>query len=61
KIKHCRKGKGLTQEQLASQIGVTLNTVQRWEAGKNNPSPLAMKNLQELLQDIMDRNQLKLL
>ncbi len=60
KIKHCRIGKGLTQEQLARSLGVTLNTVQRWESGKTHPSPLAMEKLNELLRDIIERDQLKL-
>ncbi|MFQ5702047.1 MAG: helix-turn-helix domain-containing protein [Acidobacteriota bacterium] len=29
-----------TQERLAKELGVTLRTVQRWEAGQD-PSPLA--------------------
>lgn len=60
KIKHCRVSKGWTQEQLARSLGVTLNTVQRWESSKTHPSPLAMEKLQELLQDIIERDQLKL-
>ena len=32
-----RKEKGLTQEQLAEQIGVSRRTVSRWETGSNVP------------------------
>jgi len=60
KIKYCRVSQGLTQEQLARNIGVSLNTVQRWESGKTRPSPLAMEKLKELLQDVLERNQLRL-
>jgi len=61
KLKHCRTIKGWTQEQLARNLGVSWNTVQRWESGKTRPSPLAMEKLQELLKDVLEREQLKLL
>ena len=32
-----RKEKGLTQEQLAEQVGVARRTVSRWETGSNMP------------------------
>ena len=61
KIRQCRVLKGWTQEQLARNIGVSLNTVQRWESGKTIPSPLAMEKLQKVLEDVLDGNQLRLL
>jgi len=60
KISQCRKLKGWTQEQLARNIGVSLNTVQRWESGKTRPSPLAMEKLQELLEDVLEGDQLRM-
>ncbi len=36
-LKHLRKGKGLTQEQLAEQFYVSSRTVSRWETGSNMP------------------------
>lgn len=60
KIRQCRGRKGLTQEQLARKIGVSLNTVQRWESGKTTPSPLAMEKLQSLLEDVLEGDQLRL-
>ena len=36
-IKELRKEKGLTQEQLAEQFGVSRRTVSRWETGSNLP------------------------
>ncbi|MFC1874247.1 multiprotein-bridging factor 1 family protein [Chloroflexota bacterium] len=60
KIRQCRNLKGWTQEKLARNIGVSLNTVQRWEAGKTTPSPLAMEKLQDLLDDVLNGDQLRL-
>ena len=36
-LKHLRKGKGLTQEQLAEHFFVSTRTVSRWETGSNMP------------------------
>jgi transcriptional regulator with XRE-family HTH domain len=60
KIRECRDLKGWTQEQLARNIGVTLNTVQRWESGKTIPSPLAMEKLQKWLEDVLEGEQLRM-
>ena len=60
KIRQYRGLKGWTQEMLARRIGVSLNTVQRWEAGKTRPSPLAMEKLQNLLDDVLNGDQIRL-
>lgn len=36
-LKHLRKRKSMTQEQLAEQFGVSSRTVSRWETGSNMP------------------------
>ena len=36
-MQELRKEKGLTQEQLAEQVGVARRTVSRWETGSNMP------------------------
>ena len=36
-LQKLRKEKGITQEQLAEQLGVARRTVSRWEAGSNMP------------------------
>ena len=36
-LKHLRKEKGLTQEQLAEHFYVSSRTVSRWETGNNMP------------------------
>ena len=61
KIRQCRDLKGWTQEQLARNVGVSLNTVQRWESGRTQPSHLAMEKLQEILEEVLNGDQLRLL
>lgn len=36
-LKHLRKSKGMTQEQLAEHFYVSTRTVSRWETGRNAP------------------------
>jgi putative transcriptional regulator len=59
-LKHYRSKKVWTQEQLARYLGVTLNTVQRWESGKTHPSPLAMEKLNLLLREVIEQDQTRL-
>jgi transcriptional regulator with XRE-family HTH domain len=44
-IREIRSRTGLTQEQLAVRIGVVFTTLSKWERGKANPLPLALKRL----------------
>ena len=46
---------GLTQEQFAAKLGVTYNTVNRWERGRMQPSPLALKQLGQVVMELGDR------
>lgn len=41
-IRDLRLLTGLTQEQFAANLGVTYTTINRWENGRSNPSPIAM-------------------
>jgi transcriptional regulator with XRE-family HTH domain len=59
-LKHLRKSKGWSQEALARNLGVSLNTVQRWEMGKNKPSQLAIEKIRALLHGVGEEAQLKL-
>ena len=43
---------GLTQEKFAASLGVTYPTVNRWENGRAKPSPLAMKQIEDLLDSL---------
>jgi putative transcriptional regulator len=45
---------GLTQEQFAAKLGVTFPTINRWENGRAQPSPLALKQIEALLRELGD-------
>ena len=47
-IKKLRTQLELTQEQFAARVGVTFSTVNRWEAGRSRPSPLAWREIERL-------------
>jgi putative transcriptional regulator len=48
-IRKLRQEMGLTQEKFAAMLGVTFPTVNRWENGRSQPSPLAMEKVVSLL------------
>ena len=48
---------GLTQEKLAARLGVTYPTINRWENGRAKPSPLAMKQIENLLRSLGNEGQ----
>jgi putative transcriptional regulator len=50
-----RKRLGLSQEKFAAKIGVSFSTVNRWEHHRAVPSPLALKQIRELLERMGDR------
>ena len=47
-IRSLRAELGVPQEQLAAKLGVAFSTVSRWENGRGNPSPLAIKLIEQL-------------
>jgi putative transcriptional regulator len=49
-IKELRYRLGMTQEQFAVELGVTISTIQRWESETSQPSPMALKLIKELNQ-----------
>ncbi|HBL10792.1 MAG TPA: XRE family transcriptional regulator [Cyanobacteria bacterium UBA11162] len=60
KIKQRRESLKVTQRQVANELGVTVTTVQNWEAGRHIPKlyPAQMKALCDLLnfslEDLVD-------
>jgi len=53
-VRELRKRTGLTQEKFAAKLGVTFPTINRWENGRSKPSPLALKQIEELLRSMGD-------
>jgi putative transcriptional regulator len=51
KIKEIRKSLNLTQMIFAEVLGVSIKTVEAWEAGRNNPQGPASRFLQMLEMD----------
>jgi len=56
-IRELRERTGLTQEKFAAKLGVTFPTINRWENGRAKPSPLALKQIVELLRSMGDRGE----
>lgn len=47
-LKEIRRRLGLSQEQLAHEIGVSFTSVNQWERGKRRPIPLAVGRIKDL-------------
>jgi len=47
-VKELRHRLGLTQEQMAHELGVSWSTISRWENGHCRPSGLALLALKKL-------------
>ena len=58
-VRELRTSLGLTQEQFAAKVGVTFSTVNRWEANRGKPSPLAMRRIDELQNKLNKLKKLK--
>jgi len=48
-VRSLRERLELSQERFAARLGVTFSSVNRWENGRAKPSPLAMKQIEELV------------
>lgn len=47
-LRQWRRSRDLTQRQLASLLGVTVQTVVQWERGKSEPSLQSLIKLQKI-------------
>jgi putative transcriptional regulator len=56
-IRTLRERTGLTQEKFAAKLGVTFPTINRWENGRAKPSPLALKQIEDMLRNLGKRGQ----
>ena len=48
-IRTMRNKLKITQQELAYRLGVSMSTVANWEAGRSNPSSLALRQINALL------------
>ncbi len=51
-IREIRQFMGLTQKQFAAELGVVYLTINRWENGHITPSPMAMKLIEQKLNEM---------
>jgi putative transcriptional regulator len=59
-IKEVRRQLGLSQEDLARRLGVSLATVNRWENGLSKPSKLAKAQFDAFCGKMTEQGSLKL-
>ena len=48
RVKRLRQRLGLSQQQLAERLGVTLGSISRWELGKSGPIKPYLERLEAL-------------
>lgn len=53
-IRACRRQLGLTQEQLAEAMGVTVGAVSKWESGQSNPDLTLIPELADFFETSVD-------
>lgn len=51
-VRATRDRLGMTQERFAARLGVTFTSVNRWENGRTKPSPLALRQVEDLLREM---------
>ncbi|MBE9156683.1 helix-turn-helix transcriptional regulator [Nodosilinea sp. LEGE 06152] len=51
-IRDLRQAVGSTQEQFAVALGVSFSTLNRWENGHMQPSPLALRQVESVIADL---------
>ncbi len=53
-VKETRKRLGLTQLQFAKTLGVSFQSVNRWERGKTKPLPIVLKQIEVMVKEMGD-------
>jgi DNA-binding transcriptional regulator YiaG len=56
-VKEIRKRLGLTQVQFAQALGVSFQSVNRWERSKTKPLPIVLKQIEVMVKEMGDRGQ----
>ncbi len=51
-VKEIRKRLGLTQVQFAQALGVSFQSVNRWERSKTKPLPIVLKHIEVMVQEM---------
>jgi DNA-binding transcriptional regulator YiaG len=51
-VKETRKRLGLTQLQFAKTLGVSFQSVNRWERGKTKPLPIVLKQIEVMVKEM---------
>lgn len=51
-LKEARQSLGLTQEQLADEIGASLDSVMNWEQGRCKVNRVAARQIQKMLDSL---------
>lgn len=51
-LKEARQSLGLTQEQLADEIGASLDSVRNWEQGRCKVNRVAARQIQKMLDSL---------
>lgn len=51
-IRELRQVMGYTQEQFSTLVGVSFSTLNRWENGRMQPSPLAIKQVDSVVEQL---------
>ncbi len=54
-VKDTRKRLGMTQLQFAKTLGVSFQSVNRWERGKTKPLPIILKQIEVMVKEIDDK------
>lgn len=54
-VKETRKRLGLTQVQFAQVLGVSFQSVNRWERSKTKPLPIVLKQIEVMVKQMGDR------
>jgi transcriptional regulator with XRE-family HTH domain len=51
-VKETRKRLGLTQLQFAQALGVSFQSVNRWERSKTKPLPIVLKQIEAMVKEM---------
>jgi len=56
-VRQTRQRLELSQAKFAAKLGVSFQSVNRWENGRTKPLPIAVKQIEQLLHQMGDRGQ----